>query len=59
MKNLEFKNGFETISYDDLKLSLDEKMVSGKSINGMKKIEGILESYNNDELIVRMESGNN
>ena len=27
-----------------------------KSINGMKKIEGILESYNNDELIVRMES---
>ena len=28
-----------------------------KAVNGMKKIEGVLESYNSDELIVRTESG--
>ena len=27
-----------------------------KAVNGMKKIEGVLESYNNNELIVRTES---
>lgn len=46
MKNLEFKNGFETISYDDLKLSLNEKMVSGKSINGMNHVDFIGEIEN-------------
>lgn len=39
MKILEFKNGFETINFNELQLSLSEKMVSGKSLNGIEHTE--------------------
>ncbi len=41
MKKLNFKDGYEIISFDELKLSLDEKMISGKSVHGMSHVDVI------------------
>ena len=46
MKTLSFKNGSEAISFEELKLSLDEQMVSGKPLNGIGHVQFIEEIGN-------------
>lgn len=43
---------------NDLKRNLGKDIEAGlyKSLNGMKKIDGVLESYNDEELVVKNES---